>query len=111
MTLSGHASPVAGVVNWVASGKLVALGAASGADLIGTSAATDMRAGGLPGFLLPRTKQLFPAGVVDSGESAWGVASLTNTGAFVFYPTPARGPFSPSGRKGLDAFTMTYFYA
>jgi hypothetical protein len=111
MTLSGHASPVAGVVNWVASGKLVALGAASGTDLVGTSAAADMRAGGLPGFLFPRTRQLFPAGVVDSGESAWGVASLTNTGAFVFYPTPARGPFSPSGRKGLDAVTMTYFYA
>jgi hypothetical protein len=111
MTLGGHAARVAGVVKWAASGKLVGLSAAPETTLIGTSATTEMEADGLPRFLFPHTTQFFAAGVIDSGGSAWGVAKLTNTGALVFYATPARGPFSASGRKGLDAVTMTYFYA
>ncbi len=111
MTLSGCAAPVAGVVKWAVSGKLVALSAAPETDLIGTSATKDMAAGGLPGFLFPPTTQLFSAVVIDSGEPAWGVGRLTNTGALTFYATLARGPFSASGRKGLDGMTMTYCYA
>jgi hypothetical protein len=95
----------------VAAGKLIGLSAAPGTSLIGMSATADMDASGIPRFLLPRTTQLFSASVVDSGEPAWGVGNLTNTGALSFYATPARAPFSASGRKGLDAVTMTYFYA
>jgi hypothetical protein len=111
VTLSGFAAKVAGVVNWVASGRLVALGAAPEANLIGMSTSANMEAAGIPRFLFPSTTQLFSANVIDSGEPAWGVGKLTNTGALVFYATPARRPFATSGRKGLDTVTMTYFYA
>jgi hypothetical protein len=98
-------------VNWVASGRLVALSAAPEGNLIGMSTSANMEAAGIPRFLFPSTTQLFSANVIDSGEPAWGVGKLTNTGALVFYATPARRPFSTSGRKGLDTVTMTYFYA
>jgi hypothetical protein len=111
MTLSGFAARVAGVMNWVASGRLVALSAAPETNLFGMSVTTDMEASGLPRFLYPSTTQFFSAIVIDSGGPAWGVGKLTNTGALVFYATPARGPFSGSGRKGLDAVVMTYSYA
>jgi hypothetical protein len=110
LTLAGFNQLLTGAVNWVSSGKFVALTIADATPLTGPSHSTEMTGSGVPGFLWPATLQLFPASVQDSGAFTCGVARLTPTGALTFFKTPNLEGFTPSGSKGVNIMALTYVY-
>ncbi len=110
LTLAGFDKALMGAVDWVSSGKFVALTLAGATPLTGPSHSTEMTGGGIPAFLWPATLQLFPASVQDSGAFTYGVARLTPTGTLTFFKAQNLEGFTPSGSKGVNAMALTYVY-
>jgi hypothetical protein len=110
MSMSGFGVPFTGMMNWSASGKLLALIPVDEEQLIGTSNSASMTANGIPAFLWPASPQTFYATVRDAGVSSVGVAKLSASGELSFYRTPNLEPFTASGQKGITAQTMIYAY-
>jgi hypothetical protein len=110
LALTGFDEVLMGLVDWVASGKFVALTMAGPTPLTGPSRSPEMTGSGIPAFLWPATMRLFPAGVQDSGAFTSGLARLTPTGELTFFRGPDLESFTPSGSKGVNIIPLTYVY-
>ncbi len=109
MSLTGFSEGITGVMNWSASGRLLALSPAGAGSILGASNSSEMTAE-LPALLLPLSQQTILARVRDLGDSHYGAATITPSGSVQFFRTPGLEAFTRTGVKGIENQTLVYTY-
>lgn len=101
---------VSGVIDWAAYGYGVSIEPRSGA-LTGTGTTTTMTMTGIPSLLYPLTPKQDLALVSNNTVNGYGTFTLSITGVFTVFWTPAGTVFTIGGTKSLGKLAMKWLYA
>ena len=104
-TATGMTTSPTGTVTYNKTGLAVTLNIPT---ISGTSNSTSFTLTGMPVEIRPSATRYALTSITDTGLNSFGIAEIATSGVIQFYYNPSFSPFTASGTKGTNSFSISY---